>query len=303
MAIDHVSFGGWKNNLRLRNAHAELIIALDVGPRVISYRTTDSENVFKIFDDQLGGIGEPEWKSRGGHRFWLAPEDAVLSYIPDNSTVHHRVLSPFEVEVSTAPNERLPVRKSLTIALDPDSTRVTATHRAENCGATPVTLATWGLSVLAPGGIEIIPLAPLGEHPRDLLPNRKMILRPYTNMADPRWSWGEQFITLRQTDAPPTKLGLAHQERWIAYHRARSLFVKEIEFSAEAEYPDGGCNFETFTNSEMLEMEALGPLVALTPGAATQHTEHWQLFANVSPPPNSDAALPSWVASEVRLPA
>ena len=51
-------FGGWPNNVRLANEHAELIITLDVGPRVISYRTTGGENVFKTFDDQLGGSGE-----------------------------------------------------------------------------------------------------------------------------------------------------------------------------------------------------------------------------------------------------
>ena len=37
----------------------------------------------------------------------------------------------------------------------------------------------------------------------------------------------------------------------------------EIEFDAAATYPDLGCNFETFTNEEILEIESLGPLVTL----------------------------------------
>ena len=45
-----------------------------------------------------------------------------------------------------------------------------------------------------------------------------------------------------------------------------SLFVKTIEFRDGATYPDFGCNFETFTNEEMLEVEALGPLVRLEAG-------------------------------------
>ena len=72
-----------------RTIRPSSIITLDVGPRVISYRTTDGENVFKTFDTQLGGTGEAEWQSRGGHRFWLAPEDPVLSYLPDNEPVEH----------------------------------------------------------------------------------------------------------------------------------------------------------------------------------------------------------------------
>ena len=296
MAIDYVPFGGWPNNLRLANEHAELIVTLDVGPRVISFRTTNGDSVFKTFDAQLGGTGEAEWMSRGGHRFWLAPEDPVLSYLPDNSPVQHRVISDYQVEVTNAPSEQLPVRKVMTIALDQDSTRVTVTHRAENHGTRALAAATWGLSVMAPGGIEIIPLPPLGEHPRDLLPNRTMILWPFTDMRDPRWDWGTRFITLRQGNAGPTKLGLEHRERWIAYYRGDSLFLKTIEFDDTATYADRGCNFETFTNEEMLEVEALGPLVELAPGASTEHSEQWQLFDGVSSPPPDGAALAEWIA-------
>jgi hypothetical protein len=297
MAIDYVSFGGWPNNLRIANAHAELIVTLDVGPRVISYRTTEGANVFKTFDAQLGGTAEAEWQSRGGHRFWLAPEHPVLSYIPDNDAVEHHVVSSEEVEFIHSLGASLPIRKTLTVALDQDSTRVTATHRAENIGAKPLTVATWGLSVMAPGGLEIIPLPPLGEHPRDLLPNRPMVLWPFTDMTDPRWHWGKRFITLRQGNAGPTKAGLAHKERWIAYHQGDSLFIKTIEFRDGATYPDFGCNFETFTNEEMLEVEALGPLVELAPGESTSHTEHWNLFAGVTPPPRqNEDALADWIA-------
>jgi hypothetical protein len=297
MAIDYLSFAGWKNNLRLANEHAELIITLDVGPRVISYRASDGENVFKTFDAQLGGTGEPEWQSRGGHRFWLAPEDAVLSYIPDNDTVEHRVLSAYEAEFIHALGEQLPVSKTMRVALAADSAHVMVTHIVENIGAKPLSIATWGLSVMAPGGLEIIPLPPLGEHPRDLLPNRPMVLWPFTDMTDPRWHWGRRFITLRQGKAGPTKAGLAHKEHWIAYHQGSSLFIKTIEHRHGATYPDFGCNFETFTNEEMLEVEALGPLVELAPGKSTSHIEHWDLFEGVSPPPNDDEdALADWIA-------
>jgi hypothetical protein len=295
--VEYVSFGGWPNNVRLANAHAELIITLDVGPRVISYRTTQGGNVFKTFDAQLGGTGEAEWQSRGGHRFWLAPEDPVLSYIPDNDAIEHRVISPNKAEFISSLDPQLPIRKTLTVALDSPSTRVTVTHRAENIGEKRIAAATWGLSVMAPGGVEIIPLPSLGEHPRDLLPNRTMILWPFTNMADLRWHWGKRFIMLTQGNAGPTKAGLAHKERWIAYHQGDSLFIKTIEFREDATYPDLGCNFETFTNEDMLEVEALGPLVELAPGASTSHVEHWDLFDGATPPPLGDEdALADWIA-------
>jgi hypothetical protein len=91
-------------------------------------------------------------------------------------------------------------------------------------------------------------------------------------------------------------LGIEHREDWIGYHRGDSLFLKSIEFRENTIYPDGGCNFETFTNEEMLEVEALGPLVTLTRGAAATHTERWHLLANVDPPPRADEEISAWIA-------
>ncbi|MGC3989347.1 MAG: hypothetical protein QM796_06645 [Chthoniobacteraceae bacterium] len=146
-------------------------------------------------------------------------------------------------------------------------------------------IATWGLTVMEPGGLEIIPLPPLGEHPRDLLPNKLMVIWPYTDLSDPRWRFGSQLITLRQTaDGVPAKLGLAHKEKWIAYLVNGSLFIKVIDYLEGAAYADGGCNFETFTNQEMIEVEALGPLRKLAAGESTSHTERWYLLGDVGQP-------------------
>jgi hypothetical protein len=35
MAVDLVSYGGWKKNLRLANQDIELIVTAEVGPRII----------------------------------------------------------------------------------------------------------------------------------------------------------------------------------------------------------------------------------------------------------------------------
>jgi hypothetical protein len=40
---------------------------------------------------------------------------------------------------------------------------------------------------------------------------------------------------------------------------------------------DFGCNTETFTNSEMLEIETLGPTSRIEPGGFIDHDEIWQL--------------------------
>src|SRR5687768_16138822 len=66
--IEKVNYKGWKNNLRVSNGEVELILTLDVGPRVIHYGFVGGKNVFKQYSEQLGRSGEDKWQIRGGHR-------------------------------------------------------------------------------------------------------------------------------------------------------------------------------------------------------------------------------------------
>jgi len=299
MQIKQLNHAGWENNLQLANDKAELIISLDVGPRILSYKTPRTENVLKTYPEQLGKAGENEWMIRGGHRLWVAPEDEALTYVPDNVSVNYDLGAPNEVKLINAGVEPWKIKKEMTVSLADNTSQVTIVHRIINEGSAPIEAASWGLSVMIPGGLEIIPHPPLGVHPRDLLPNRLMIIWPYTNLTDPRWRFGESFITLRQTAnaGQPTKLGLAHKQKWIGYLTRDSLFIKTIEYQEGATYPDYGCNFETFTNQDMLEIESLGPLKKLAPGESVSHTERWHLFGEI-PEPHSlqEPELAAWLA-------
>ncbi len=304
MQIQKIPFEGWQNNLLLRNDHVELIVTLDVGPRLLSYRSVNgggghgshsSPNVLKTFPAQLGSNGEPDWQIRGGHRLWVAPEGEV-SYALDNSPVRHEQTAN-GVRLENDPVAPWGLRKILTLSLAEDSSGVTLRHQVVNESDRPVEIATWGLTVMAPGGLEIIPVPPLGEHPRDLLPKRLIVPWPYTDLTDPRLRLGWKFITLRQTsDRPSTKLGLAHREKWVAYLNKDTLFVKSFDYEEGAAYPDLGCNFETYTNEEMLEIESLGALRTLQPGEAAEHTERWALLGDAPQPPSlQEQDLAAWI--------
>lgn len=298
MTSEIIPFAGWDRNLRLANDHAELIVTLDVGPRILSYGHPASENVFKNFPEQLGGSHEEEFLLRGGHRLWVAPEDAVRSYHFDNQPVDFTAdESTGEIEIGSLQTCGGRIHKTLGILMTGNGPEVVVRHTVRNDGDEPIRIASWALSVMQPGGMEIIPQPPLGEHPRDLLPNRGLVLWPYTDMSDPRWNFGRRFFTLRQSEGfEPTKLGLAHREKWVAYLIGDSIFIKSFDLIEGQDYPDGGCNFETFTNSEMLEIESLSPLATLSPGEAVSHSERWFVF----PVPGealieSEGALARWL--------
>lgn len=296
--MDIIEYRGWKNNLRLANADAELVVTLDVGPRVISYRLTGGPNVMKSYDEQMGGTGEPEWQIRGGHRFWLAPEDLTRTYFPDNRPVKHEAMGPLAARIVAPPEVEYGVQKTMELRLVPSGSKVDVTLRVTNTGTAPTELAPWGPTVLAPGGMEIIPLPGKSPHPgsvknakspADFGPNQELVLWPYFDFTDSRWTFGRRYIFLRQDPAKgPTKIGLAHRMGWVAYLNAGCLFVKRFDYREGAVYPDRGTRYQTFTYQEMLEMETVGELVTLAPGASAELAESWELYGNVPPVQTED---------------
>ncbi len=285
-----IEYQGWKNNLSLSNGDVELIVTLDVGPRIISYKLPDGKNVFQEYADQLGKTGEKDWQIRGGHRLWIGPEDLTRTYSPDNGPVKYEEIDG-GVRLLPGRDQEYGTEKQIDVKLDAKGTKVTVTHRIMNHNKMAIDLAPWALSVMAPGGIEIIPLPEHKPHPgspknakspADFAPNATMVLWPFFDFKDPRWTMGTKYITLKQ-DAKkgPTKLGLAHRGGWIGYLNGGTLFVKRFEYEDGKTYPDNGVNFETFTNEDMLEMESLGPLVNLAWGKTVEHVETWDLFKGV----------------------
>lgn len=280
--IETVEYKGWQNNLKLSNGTAELIITLDVGPRVIRYGFTGGANVFKEFSGQIGKSGEKDWQMRGGHRLWHAPEDLKRTYDLDNSPVAWKQLKDGSVRITQQVEPLTGIQKEMDITLDATSTAVRVVHRLRNTNLWDVELAPWGLSVMAPGGAEIIPLPPKTPHPQGLAPNQQMIIWPYTDLSDKRWTWGERYIVLRYDKKKgPTKIGLAHKLGWVGYLNGGVLFVKALPYTEGRCYPDNGCNFETFTNQDFLEVESLGPVARIAPGKSAEHVERWWLVKDV----------------------
>lgn len=286
--MERITYGGWANCYRLSNGAVELIITGDVGPRIIRFGLVGGENELKEYPDMLGLTGGDTWRLYGGHRLWHAPEAMPRSYYPDNSPVEVAQHAGF-VRVSQPPEPTTGIAKQIDIALDPSAARATITHRLTNAGMWPVELAPWALSVMAQGGVAILPLPPFQPHTEEVRPATTLTLWSYTNFQDPRWTWGQRYILLRQDPsvAAPQKVGLNAAAGWIGYARAGRLFVKRVAYTPGARYPDMGCTLETFTNDEMLEIETLAPLRTLAPGESAEHVEEWQLFAGV-PTPTSD---------------
>jgi hypothetical protein len=138
--------------------------------------------------------------------------------------------------------------------------------------------------MLTAGTRVVFPQPEYISHQVQVLPNRPLVTWGYTDLSDPRWTWNPALATLQQTPTrAPQKIGTYLAEGWAAAVGHGQLLLKTFAAEGGADptrvYPDMGCNFETFTNSAMIEIETLGPLVPVSDGTTLTHEERWQLAA------------------------
>ena len=290
--IEKTVWGGWPNCYRLSNGEAEIVVTSDIGPRIMRYGFTGGQNFLRVFEDQLGKSGEPDWQLRGGHRIWLAPEDFARTYIPDNGpaqieTDGQTLIATQSIETVTG------LRKQLVITLAESGSAVTVGHRMQNTRREPVTLSVWALTMLAQDGIAVTGFPPRARHEDILSPTNPLVMWAFTDLRDPRWTFLEKYLILRhdRNNHAHTKLGHFNPKTWGAYLLNDEMFLKRYDADPSKTYPDMGCSYETFASAGMLEIETLGPLTTLNPGDWAEHTESWSLHHDIHVTQWTDRAL------------
>lgn len=288
--MEIVPLGGWDRCARFVVGKAELIVTLEVGPRIIRYGLVGGPNELKEYPDQMGQKGGDKYRSYGGHRLWIGPEDPVRTMQPDNEAVEH-VTGGGEWEVFRSRADKFFMQKEIAVAIDKKRKAVKLRHRIYNRGAYDVRLTPWTITVMAEGGECLVPHAPFHPHPQKLLPVRSLVLWSYTNLNDPRYTLGPSIVRLRHAkDGDNQKVGMPVEQGYAAYANNGNLFLKRFGFDENAEYPDMGCNFETFTRHDMLEVESLGPIQTVKASSYAEHFETWYLLEKAVPPEDTAKA-------------
>lgn len=286
--MEVVEFAGWPHCVRLSNGQVELVATTDVGPRILRFGFVGGQNLFKVLPGTEGLTGGDEWHSFGGHRLWHAPEVFPRTYAPDNVPIEHdwdgKTLTLRSVEPGNG------IEREIGLTLSPSAPQVGVVHRITNRNPWPIELAVWALSVMADSGEAIYPQEPYKPHPDCLVPARPLVLWHFTDMTDPRWTWGRKYIRLRQDPKAKTKqkAGMLNTAGWAAYVLGGDVFVKRYGYDPAATYADMGCNTESYTDADILEIETLGPLTRLDPGATAEHRERWLLAHGECGPTDED---------------
>lgn len=279
-------YGGWHQAHRIGNNHLELVVVSEIGPRIMHVGLRDSHNLFRTLDQDLGKTGGNEFRLYGGQRLWAAPENAEDTYFPDNSPARFQEICEGIYEVTAPKEASTGLQKQMRIELAHDRAALTVVHTIFNVGSTPKEFSPWALSVMNLHGLAIVPLPPYESHADNLAPVSPIVLWAYTDLSDPRWTIGSKYVLLQQDPlaGSPQKIGLQISQGWAAYVLDSVLFVKTFEHDYHAAYPDFGSNVEIFTDNRILEVESLGPIAIVEPGASCSQTEHWHIFDGVESP-------------------
>lgn len=269
----------------LENAVLSLLVTQSVGPRIISLRFNGGDNIFAELPNFVTKRPDGEiFHFYGGHRLWHAPENMPRTYVPDDGPVDiiptEKGLSVIQqVEVETG------IDKSIRISLVEDKPQVIVQHTLTNRGLWAVECAPWAITQFRTGGVAILPQP---REQTEVLPNRSLALWPYTDVRNPKVTWGNRYILVQADMQKPFKVGFPNPRGWLAYWLEGTLFVKRATFDAKADYYDFGSSSECYCNDKFLELETLAPIGALAPGTSATHTETWELYADVDFPNDED---------------
>jgi hypothetical protein len=144
------------------------------------------------------------------------------------------------------------------------------------------------------GGATVLPLATGPVDSIGLLPNRNLVLWPYTQIRDPRLEITDDMVLLHGAPGSNAlKVGYTNRVGWAGYLRPNVFFIKRFDPHPELPHPDFSCNVETYTGHNFIELETLGVLTPIEPLESVSHVEHWEFHTgfNVNVTPESAAEL------------
>ena len=254
------------------NGVIEIGIPLTFGLRVCHLSLCGGGNLFfEQPHDLTSFMTEEGWRLRGGHRFWLAPEGKA-TYYPDNDPIRYDI-SGDSITVVQPEDPWLKVIKSMVIRFEDNRIRIC--HKIINTGDEPLVCSLWGISCMAPGGVETIHL----KH-RDggYDPLHNICMWDYTSMGDPRAHYERDRIVLTYLPIDAKyKIGVGHPISPVRYENKGVAFIKHFTVHAEKPYPDCNVSYETYFNKYFVEIESLSPMAEAAPGEGLTHEELWEL--------------------------
>ena len=280
--IDRLTYHGWPDSLRMRNAEIEVVVVPAIG-RVMSLRFLDGENVLwedRTLDGQAGDPSGKQWVNFGGDKSWPSPEAEWKNY-----TGHSKWMPPpgfdglpakVQIEnrtvVLTSPVDRYyGVRVVRHIDLSRTTSVMTIRTTYERVSGSPSKIGIWVITQLADPEAVFLPIPA-----SSIFPSGHFVFR---DTPWPHLNANRGLIRVTRDQKVNHKLGSdADRMLWVGQ---TVMCLVESRRTSGAEYPDRGASAEVYTNADpktYVELETLGPLATLRPGDRIQQTNTYTLI-------------------------
>ena len=271
----HGNYHG-RPSLRLASPSLWLEVLAVGGPRLVRVGLAGSSmNLLAETPDLGWETAHGRYELLGGHRLWFAPDDPEIVAVPDAEGL---VVEPAGggVRLRGRQEPSTGLVRSLEIHLHPTEPSFTICHDLANHGPDPIELAPWSITQLPLGGRVFLP-QPRASAGHRVHPNRNLVLWPYTSWEDRRILIRDGFVVVEATPGDDLKVGCFSDVGWVAYERDGIVLIRRFAPALGKRHPDLECNVETYCGPVYLELEVLGPLRSVSPGASTTLQERWEI--------------------------
>jgi hypothetical protein len=304
-------FLGWRA-LHLDNGIVRAVIVPDIGGRVLQFWLADHPYLFvnehlagRLFtpDENWGDGTISSWKNYGGNKTWPAPQgwdrsdqwpgppDPVL----DSGRFQTLASERSRAVVRSPPDPRTGLQITRELVLETGAARANLRRTMRNVSNRNVRWSLWDVTQLdcateqrtvRPGCWMTIPVNATSRFAGGF----EVLYGPADN---PQWRMDRAPVFGVEYAGALGKVGLDSQAGWVAYSDPGGDWVLVHQFSvvAGAPYPDAGATIEVWTHGpgvaagvdfdqdhlrgHFMEMEVLGPLVDLAPGAESSADLVW----------------------------
>ena len=277
-----VKFLNYPDCVELKNSTTRIVLGHHSGGRILSYEH-GGVNVLYLSKKESDWSPGSDVRPTSAGRFDVGPEmlqtrgEVIWS-------------GEWEAEITGERSARL------ISALDPDSgfqvvrefslaaegSELAVTQTVTNRGEKTTRACYWSRTLAAHGGTAIVPLTPETER----FPVGYVMYRPEglidVDPVDPNVRREGDYLVITGPTKYP-KLGFDTSAGWLAYQNLGQLFVKRYEVDLTKQYPEANGLTMSIWYPEAdvrtaCEIEPIGPLETLAPGASTSFSVRWNLI-------------------------
>lgn len=276
----------YTNCIEITNKEVRVVIEPNYGGRVLYYERSGKNVLFvDPREDGYTSASKEEAPLKNlspcAGRFDIGPEMTIAAH----PTLWYgkytsEILNDFSVKILSEKDDVTGVQLERIFELDDASSRLSCTQTIHNVSDEEKQYFFWSRTFAQGGGVCVVPLNPISRYPKGYLMYGPGDTIDY--MPEKENNVHVDNAILKIVGPPErAKFAMDSMDGWLAYFAKNNLlFVKKFPCFPNAVYGEIAANTISiwYNGEQMTELEPIGPLENIAPGAEASFTEEWFLI-------------------------